>query len=86
MMTELYSCGRGCERVIREGHGTIVRARSFAIVAACRAVSLGAGFPEKYHVSPLSILGHCFDVVSLGKALNLKMLHLTQVKMSRPTW
>ena len=44
----------------------------------------GAGFSEKYHVSPLSILGHCFNVASLGKALNLQMPHLTQVKMS--TW
>ena len=34
-------------------------------------IPLGAGFPAKYHVSLLSILGHCFDVVSLGKALNL---------------
>ena len=47
-------------------------------------IPLGAGFSEKYHVSPLSILGHCYDVVSLGKALNPKMLHFTQVKMS--TW
>ena len=47
-------------------------------------VALGAGFSEKYHVSPLSILGHCFDVVSLGKALNPPMLYLTQGKMS--TW
>ena len=47
-------------------------------------IPLGAGFSEKYNVSPLSILGHCFDVVSLGKALNPQMLHLTQVKMS--TW
>ena len=30
---------------------------------------LGARFSEKYHVSlPLSILGHCFELVSLGKA------------------
>ena len=43
---------------------------------------LGAGFSEKYHVSPLSIFEHYFDVVSLGNALHLKMLHLTQVKMS----
>ena len=43
---------------------------------------LGAGFLEKYHVSPLSVLGHCFDVESLGKALHPQMLHLTQVKMS----
>ena len=27
-------------------------------------IPLGAGFSEKYHVSPLSILGHSFDVVS----------------------
>ena len=45
----------------RDGHGAMVRARSFVNVAA-------------------------FDVVSLGKALNPQMLHLTQVKMSRPTW
>ena len=45
-------------------------------------IPLDAGFSEKDHVSPLSILGHCFDAVSLGKAL--QMLHLTQVKMS--TW
>ena len=43
---------------------------------------LGARFSEKYHVSPLSILGHCFNVVSLGKTLNPQMLHLTQVKLS----
>ena len=30
---------------------------------------LGAGFSYKYHVSPFSIVGHCFDAVSLGKAL-----------------
>ena len=28
---------------------------------------LGAGFSDNYHVSPLSILGNCIDVVSLGK-------------------
>ena len=32
--------------------------------------SLGAGLSEKYNVSPLPILGHCFDVVCLGKALH----------------
>ena len=32
--------------------------------------SLGAGFSEKYNVSPLSKLEYrCFDVVSLGEAL-----------------
>ena len=40
-------------------------------------IPLGEGFSEKYHVYPLSILGHCFDVVSLGKALHPKMLLLT---------
>ena len=45
-------------------------------------IPFGAGFSEKYHVSPLSILGHRVDVVSLGKALNPQMLHLTQVKIS----
>ena len=44
-------------------------------------IPFGAGFSKKYHVSPLSLLGHCFDVVSLGKTLNPQML---QVKMS--TW
>ena len=34
-------------------------------------IPLGAGFSEKYHVSPFSILGHYFDVVSLGKTLTL---------------
>ena len=47
-------------------------------------IPLGAEISEKYHVSPLSILGHCQDVVSLGKVLHPQMLHLTQVKMS--TW
>ena len=45
-------------------------------------IRLGAGFSEKNHVSPLSILEHCFNVVSLGKALHPQMLHLSQVKKS----
>ena len=45
-------------------------------------IQIGAGFSEKYHVSPLSILRHCFEVVSLGKALKPRMLHLTEVKLS----
>ena len=45
----------------------------------CGFGPLGAGFSEKCHVSPLSILGHYFDVVSLGKALYPHMLYLTQV-------
>ena len=32
---------------------------------------LGAGFSEKYHISPLSILRHCFDVVSLPSNASL---------------
>ena len=40
-------------------------------------IPLGAGFSDKYSVSPLSILGRCFDVVSLGKAPHLQMLDLT---------
>ena len=60
------------------------RVLSMSLPAVRFRIPLGAGFSEKYHVSPLSILGHCFDVVSLGKALNPQMLYLTQVKMS--TW
>ena len=41
-------------------------------------IPFGAGFSEKCHVSPLSILGHYIDVVSLCKALNSQMVHLTQ--------
>ena len=59
-------------------------ALSMSLPAVRFRIPLGAGFSEKYNVSPLSILGHCFDVVSLGKALNPQMLHLTQVKTS--TW
>ena len=50
--------------------------------AARFRIRLFAGFSEKNHGSPLLILGHCFDVVSLGKALHPQMLHLTQGKMS----
>ena len=44
---------------------------------------LGKRFSEEYYVYLLSILGHCFDVVSLGKAFHPQMLHLTPVKMRR---
>ena len=54
-------------------------ALSMSLPAVRFRIPLGAGFSEKYHVSPLSILGH---VVSLGKALRPQRLHLTQVKMS----
>ena len=40
---------------------------------------LGAELSDKYHVSPFSIFGYCFDVVSVGKALYPYMLHLTYV-------
>ena len=63
----------------------MVRVWRFADVAAGRAVSNLAWcriFREISCFYPL--LGHCFDVVSLGKALNPQMLHLTQVRMS--TW
>ena len=42
-------------------------------------IPLGAGFSDKYHVSPLSILRHHFDSVSLCNALYPHMLRLTQV-------
>ena len=57
-------------------------ALTMSLSAARFRSRLVAGFSEKNHVSPLSILRHCFDVVSLGKALHPQMLHLTQVKMS----
>ena len=64
----------------------MVRAQSFVNAAACRAVSNTAWrrIIRKYHVSPLLVLGHYFDVVSLGKDFQPRVLHLTQVKMS--TW
>ena len=39
---------------------------------------LGTGFSEKCHVSPLSILGHCFDVVSWDKThqKNISMAYI----------
>ena len=45
-------------------------------------ILLVAEFSEKYHVTPLSILGHCFNVVFSVKAPNPQLLHLTQGKMS----
>ena len=58
-------------------------ALSMSLSAVGFRISFGAGFSQKYHVSPLLILKHWFDVVSLGKALYPQMLHLTLVKMSR---
>ena len=54
-------------------------ALSMSLPAVRFRIPLGAGFSEKYHVSPLSILGHYFDVASLGKTLHPHMLHLIQV-------
>ena len=47
-------------------------------------IPLGAEFLKKYFISPLAILGHCLDFVSLCEVPNPQMLNLTQVKMS--TW
>ena len=58
----------------REGRGTMVRARSFAM-------SLSAVRFRIPLASPFSILGHCFNVVSLCKAHDPQMLHL-KIKMS----
>ena len=60
------------------------RALSMSLPAVRSRIPLGAGLSEKYHVPPLSVLGNCFDVVSLGETLNPQMLYLTQVKIS--TW
>ena len=57
------------------------RASAMSLPAVRFRIPLGAGFSDKYSVSPLSILGCCFDVVSLGKAPHPQMLDL---KMS--TW
>ena len=62
----------------------MVRAWPMSLPAVRFRIPLGAEFSEKYHISPLSNLGHCYDVVSSGKALHPQMLHLTQVKIS--TW
>ena len=56
-------------------------ALQMSLLAVRFRMPLGAGFSEKYHVSPLSILGHCEDVVSLGKALHPQMLHLTSLEL-----
>ena len=68
---------RGIIDNIIEGHGAIVRLWRFADATHCRAVSnpAGAGFSEKYHISPHQILRNSFDVVSLGRTLYPNMLH-----------
>ena len=39
-------------------------ALSLSLPAVWFRIPLGAAFLEKYHVSPLSILGHYFDLLS----------------------
>ena len=68
---------------VRKGRGAMVREWRFANVLAVRFRSpLGAGFSEKYNFHPLSILGHCLDVVFFGKALYPHMFHFTQVEIN----
>ena len=50
-------------------------ALSMSLPAVRFRIPLGAGFSKKFHVSSLSIFWHCFDVVSMGKALNPQMLY-----------
>ena len=57
---------------------------SMSLPAVRLRTPLSTGFSEKFYISPLSILRHCFDIVSLGKALHPQMIHWTQVKKS--TW
>ena len=38
-----------------------------SLLAVWSRIPLVAGFSEKYYVSPLSTLGHCFDVCVLGE-------------------
>ena len=45
-------------------------------------IPLGAGFSEKYHVSPFSILGHCFDVVS-NSSLNRTEMAMCMISSKR---
>ena len=42
-----------------------------ALPMSLPAVNTGKGFSEKYHVYPLSMMGHCIDVVSLGTSHTL---------------
>ena len=42
---------------LREGHGAL----PMSLPAARFRAPLGSGFSEKSHVSPLSIMGHCFE-------------------------
>ena len=53
-------------------------ALTMSLPAARVGGSLGPGFSEKYHVSPLSTLGYSgINVVSLSKALHPRVLHST---------
>ena len=72
------------QRVVsfRERHSAMIRAwsLSMSLPAVQFRILFGAGFSKKYHVSPLSILGHCFDVVSLGKARHSTLKCFTWLK------
>ena len=61
-----------CSICLREGRGAMVRAWRFALsLPAVRfQTPLGPAFSEK-KIPPLSMLGHFYDAVSLGKALIL---------------
>ena len=60
-------------------HGTMLGARRLPIsLSAVRFRTLfGAGFSEKYRVSLRTILGHCFDGVSMGKALHSQIFQMS---------
>ena len=64
----------------------MVRAQCFVNVVVCHAISNPAWCSIIRDTScfSFSILGRCFVIVFLGKALNRQIHHLTQVKIS--TW
>ena len=52
---------------------------SMSLPAVRSRTRLGAEYSEKCHVSPLSMFGHCFDVVYVDKTRYPHMLHLSHV-------
>ena len=58
-LVSLYTSARDMAQYLECG------ALPMSLPAVRFRIPLDARFAEKYHVSPLSILGHCFDVVSL---------------------
>ena len=67
----------GLSTKLKEGRGTMVeRGPLFmSLPALWFRIPIGTEFSMKYNVSPLSILGNCFDVVSLGKVLHPQVLY-----------